>query len=94
MSDPVVIDLLFAALMTAAKVAAPILAASLAIGLLTALLQAATQLQENVISFVPKVAVVVLTLTLAGNWMLTTLVDYGVLVIHTMAELGAVEGAG
>ncbi len=94
MSDPVVVDLLYGALITAATVAAPILVASLAVGLLTALLQAATPLQENVISFVPKIAVVGMTLTVAGNWMLTTLVDYGVLVIRTMAELGSMQGAG
>ncbi|MEM6994273.1 MAG: flagellar biosynthetic protein FliQ [Myxococcota bacterium] len=94
MNDPLVLDLLYGALLTAATVAAPILLASLAVGLLTALLQAATQLQENVISFVPKVAVVALTLSLSGQWMLTKLTDYGTLVIRTMAELGAIEGSG
>ncbi len=94
MNDPVVLDLLYGALLTAATVAAPILLASLAVGLLTALLQAATQLQENVISFVPKITVVGLTLFLSGHWMLTKLIDYGTLVIRTMAELGALEGAG
>lgn len=93
MSDPVVLDLLQGALIVAAKIAAPVLLASLAIGLLTSLLQAATQLQENVISFVPKIAVVGLTIMMSGHWMLETLVDYGTEVIHTMAEVGAPEGA-
>jgi len=93
MSEPLILDLLQGALMTAAKIAAPVLLASLAIGLLTSLLQAATQLQENVISFVPKVAVVALTILGSGHWMLTTLVDYGTHVIRTMAELGAEHGA-
>ncbi|MBL4687860.1 MAG: flagellar biosynthetic protein FliQ [Nannocystaceae bacterium] len=94
MNDPVVLDLLYGALLTASTVAAPILLASLAVGLTTALLQAATQLQENVISFVPKITVVVGTLALSGHWMLAKLVDYGTLVIRSMAELGAVQGAG
>lgn len=94
MNEPVILDLLYAALMTAATVAAPVLLASLAIGLLTALLQAATQLQENVISFVPKVAVVGITLALSGGWMLTKLTDYGTTVIRAMSELGAIDGAG
>ena len=68
------------------------LLASLAIGLLTSLLQAATQLQENVISFVPKVTVVALTIMMSGHWMLATLVDYGTQVIQTMAEIGGGRG--
>ncbi len=92
--DPVILELLYGALMTAAKIAAPILIASLVIGLLTALLQAATQLQENVISFVPKLVVVLLTIGFTGEWMLMTLTDYGRSVIGAMAELGYVQGAG
>jgi len=91
--DPMILELLYGAIVTAAKISVPILAASLIVGLVTALLQAATQLQENVISFVPKLVVVGLTLMLSGQWMLTTLTDYGRLVIRQMGELGVVPGA-
>lgn len=88
-----VLELLYGAIMTAAKISVPILAASLIVGLVTALLQAATQLQENVISFVPKLVIVGLTLVVSGEWMLATLTDYGRLVIQRMGELGTVPGA-
>jgi flagellar biosynthetic protein FliQ len=88
-----VLELLYGAIMVAAKISVPILAASLIVGLATALLQAATQLQENVISFVPKLVIVGLTLLVSGDWMLTTLTDYGRLVIRRMGELGTVPGA-
>lgn len=91
--DPMVLELLYGAIMTAAKISVPILAASLIVGLVTALLQAATQLQENVISFVPKLVIVGLTLLVSGDWMLMTLTDYGRLVIRRMGELGTVPGA-
>ena len=91
--DPMVLELLYGAIVTAAKISVPILAASLIVGLATALLQAATQLQENVISFVPKLVVVGLTLFISGEWMLITLTDYGRLVIRQMGELGTVPGA-
>ncbi|MCR9162752.1 MAG: flagellar biosynthetic protein FliQ [Nannocystaceae bacterium] len=91
--DPMVLELLYGAIMTAAKISVPILAASLIVGLVTALLQAATQLQENVISFVPKLVIVGLTLVVSGEWMLATLTDYGRLVIQRMGELGTVPGA-
>lgn len=91
--NPMVLELLYAALITAAKISVPILSASLVVGLVTALLQAATQLQENVISFVPKLVVVGLTLMLSGDWMLMTLTDYARLVIRQSGELGIVPGA-
>lgn len=91
--NPMVLELLYAALITAAKISVPILSASLVVGLTTALLQAATQLQENVISFVPKLVIVGLTLMLSGDWMLMTLTDYARLVIRQSGELGVVPGA-
>jgi flagellar biosynthetic protein FliQ len=91
--DPMVLELLYGAIMVAAKISMPILAASLVVGLITALLQAATQLQENVISFVPKLVVVGVTLLVSGDWMLITLTDYGQKVMMQMGELGAVPGA-
>ncbi len=91
--DPMVLELLYGAIITAAKISIPILSVSLLVGLVTALLQAATQLQENVISFVPKLVVVGLALLLCGEWMLITLTDYGRLVIRQMGELGTVPGA-
>ncbi len=91
--DPMLLELLYAALITAAKISVPILSASLVVGLTTALLQAATQLQENVISFVPKLVIVGLTLMISGDWMLMTLTDYARLVIQQSGELGVVPGA-
>ena len=57
-------------------VAAPLLLTILVVGLLVSILQAATQLHEATLSFVPKVLAAVLVLTIAGPWMLTTLVEY------------------
>lgn len=57
-------------------VAAPLLLTILVVGLVVSFLQAATQLHEATLSFVPKVLAAVLVLTIAGPWMLTTLVDY------------------
>jgi flagellar biosynthetic protein FliQ len=45
-------------------------------GLLTSLLQAVTQLQDSSLAFVPKLAVGVLAVWLAGPWMLTLLSQF------------------
>lgn len=63
-------------LMMLLVVAAPVLLAVLVVGLVVSVLQAATQINEATLSFVPKVLAAVAVLTIAGPWMLTTLVEY------------------
>lgn len=57
-------------------VAAPVLAVVLVIGLLVSIFQAATQINEQTLSFIPKLVGVIASLVVAGPWMLTTMVDY------------------
>ncbi|MBL8393741.1 MAG: flagellar biosynthesis protein FliQ [Candidatus Accumulibacter sp.] len=55
---------------------APLLLAALVIGLIISIFQAATQINEQTLSFIPKLVGVFLTLLLAGPWMLQIMVDY------------------
>ncbi len=57
-------------------VAAPLLLTVLGVGLVVSIFQAATQINEATLSFVPKMIAAVGVLTLAGPWMLSTLVEY------------------
>ena len=57
-------------------VAAPLLLTVLVVGLVVSIFQAATQINEVTLSFVPKMVAAVVVLTLAGPWMLSTLVEY------------------
>ena len=59
-----------------ALVAAPVLLASLAVGLAVGVIQAATSINEQTLSFIPKVLAIGLTMAVAGGWMINTLVDY------------------
>ena len=54
----------------------PMLLAALVIGLIISIFQAATQINEQTLSFIPKLLGMLLTLILAGPWMLQTMVDY------------------
>ncbi len=63
-------------LRTVLLLAGPVLAASLLVGLAVSLVQAATQIQEQTLTFVPKLLAVGLTLALFGPWMLRTLVEF------------------
>jgi flagellar biosynthetic protein FliQ len=55
---------------------APLLLAALVIGLIVSIFQAATQINEQTLSFIPKLVGMFLTLVLAGPWMLQMMVDY------------------
>jgi len=57
-------------------ISAPILLSVLAIGIFVGMFQAATQINEQTLSFIPKLMVLFLTLLLAGPWMLGTLSNY------------------
>lgn len=71
-----VLDILRSGFLTIIKVAMPILLTSLVVGLLISILQAVTQVQEQTLSFVPKLLSVMLALILFGNYMLNTLVEF------------------
>lgn len=64
------------AMQTTLLVASPILLVVLVIGLLVSIFQAATQINEQTLSFIPKLVGVLVALVIAGPWMLATMVDY------------------
>jgi flagellar biosynthetic protein FliQ len=68
MSAAEALDLVQLALWTVLVCAGPALAAAMAVGLAVAMLQALTQVQEATLTFVPKIAVVSLTLALGGSF--------------------------
>jgi flagellar biosynthetic protein FliQ len=57
-------------------VSAPLLLVALLVGLVVSFFQAITQLNEQTLSFLPKLVAVAATLVVIGPWMITTLVDY------------------
>ena len=58
------------------KVTAPLLLVSLAVGLIVSIFQTVTSIQEQTLTFVPKIVAIFLTLILLGNWILTELSGY------------------
>ncbi len=68
-------------------IAAPILLTVLAIGLVVSIFQAATQINEQTLSFIPKLVGVFVALMFAGPFMLTTMVDYMHLVFTSIPAM-------
>ena len=71
-----------------ALVAAPILIGSLAIGLVIGLVQAATSVNEQTLTFVPKLAVVALILVFLGASMMALVGDFMQDIFHEIARIG------
>jgi flagellar biosynthetic protein FliQ len=69
-------DLAHKTLLVTSMIAAPLLLVSLVTGLVIGMLQAATQINESTLSFIPKLLLLVLTLFVAGPWILRVLVDF------------------
>lgn len=71
-----VADITRDALFLVIRVAAPILLVSLIVGLIVSIFQTVTSIQEQTLTFVPKIIITFLTIILLGNWMLTQLTGY------------------
>lgn len=76
MSESLVIGVMKEGITTALKVAGPILLVAIVIGLIISILQATTQIQEQTLTFVPKLLGIALVGLLLGNWMLHTLMSF------------------
>lgn len=63
------------AVLTGFKVATPILLVSILVGLFISIIQAATSINEQTMTFVPKLIVIALVLIIFGGWMLQQMVD-------------------
>lgn len=75
MDEAVLIDLLVSSLVTIIKASAPLLLVSLVVGLVISILQTVTSIQEQTLTFVPKLLAVFLVLIIAGNWIMGLAVE-------------------
>ena len=76
MSYALVTDLARDAIVIAMLLAAPLLTVALLVGLMISVIQTMTQVQEQTLSFVPKLIAVGATMLVALPWMLQLLVEY------------------
>ncbi|BES71964.1 flagellar biosynthesis protein FliQ [Marinobacter nanhaiticus D15-8W] len=76
MTPETVIDIMREALWLIVLLSAIIIGPGLAIGLVVSTFQAATQINEQTLSFLPRLIVTLLMIIFAGPWMLTTLIEH------------------
>jgi flagellar biosynthetic protein FliQ len=76
MTEQTVIDLGLNAIWIASLISAPALLAILITGLIVSVFQAATQINEQTLSFIPKILVMTLALAVTGPWILETFIHF------------------
>jgi len=68
-------------------VAAPILLVGMGVGLVVSVFQATTSIQEQTLTFIPKIAAILISLFIFGPWMLTTLTQFTIRIIETIPDM-------
>lgn len=71
-----VLDIARDAIFNIIIVSAPLLVVSLIVGLIISIFQTVTSIQEQTLTFVPKILAVFITLMLAGSWMMNTMIEF------------------
>lgn len=76
MDESSIINLAQDALKVIVYISAPILIISMVVGLVISIFQATTQIQEQTLTFVPKILSILASIAIFGSWMIRTLIEY------------------
>jgi flagellar biosynthetic protein FliQ len=87
MSTALAVDLIRHALTVALLVAAPLLLTALVVGILVSLIQAVTQIQEQTLTFIPKLFSMAIVFILLLPWLISQLVEYLIGVMRSLPTL-------
>ena len=87
MTQDTVITLATQAMKLALEIAGPILLVGLFVGLIVSLFQAVTQIQEQTLTFIPKIVAMALLIVVLGPWMLDQLVAYTAALFASIPQL-------
>ena len=87
MTPEIAIDICRKAIETILLCSAPMLIVALLVGLLISIFQAATQINEQTMTFVPKIVAVFITLLIFGSWVINTMTIFTVALFDVMATL-------
>jgi len=84
MTSDTAVELMRTAILLTLLLGAPVMVVSIAVGLLISMIQAVTQIQEQTLSFVPKIVVMLLVALLTLPWAITQMVEYSTTLIRNI----------
>ena len=87
MTPEIAVDLFREALWLTSLIVAVCVVPSLIVGLMVAEFQAATQINEQTLSFLPRLLVMLITLVVLGPWLVTQLMEFTERLIHNIPQL-------
>ncbi len=87
MGEEVVIQLGQDAMRTTALLGAPLLLSTLIIGLIVSIFQALTQINEQTLTFIPKIIIIGVIFLFAGSWMMDVMTSYTVDLFESIATI-------
>ena len=76
MNENILVELLVQAVVLIIKTSAPMLLVSLVVGFIISILQTVTSIQEQTLTFVPKLVAIFITLVLTGNWVFKSVAEF------------------
>ena len=85
MTPDIAINICRKAIQAILMISAPMLLAGMIIGLLVSIFQAATQINEQTFTFVPKIVAVFITMLIFGSWIIRILSQFTIGLFDTMA---------
>jgi flagellar biosynthetic protein FliQ len=88
MTDQTILDIGAKALWVTIEISAPVLAAALFMGVLVSIFQAATQINEQTLSFVPKILLITVALVFCGPWILHIMTEFTTDLFQSIPEIG------
>ncbi len=88
MTPEFVVDLGRQAVETVLLISAPMLLAGLGVGLLVSIFQAATQINEQTMTFIPKIVAILVTLLVFAPWMMKVLLAFTGGIFLQIASVG------
>ena len=89
MTDIIVIKVLRESLITVLLISAPILGIGMIVGLVVAIFQTTTSIQEQTLTFIPKIVAIFMSIILFAGWIIMTLKNYTFRIFEMIEKLGA-----
>jgi len=87
MNDVYIIELGSRAIILALTIAAPVLVAAMLMGLIVSVFQAATQINEQTLSFIPKIVAMTIALVISGPWILDLMSSFTMDVFNLIPQV-------
>jgi flagellar biosynthetic protein FliQ len=87
MENEFAIEVISQAMKVTLMLAAPMLLSALVVGILVSIFQAVTQINEQTLSFIPKILVIIAALVIFSPWMMETMVSYTQDLFYSIPEL-------